>query len=55
MSENQREWKIGPYGTQVILWKVIPSGDEKGDGEFDYPYFIINNQKLSLYVFAEKD
>lgn len=26
-SENNREWGIGPYGTQVVLWKASLSGD----------------------------
>ncbi|MNK32676.1 hypothetical protein D3C87_511400 [compost metagenome] len=50
ISENQREWGIGPYGTQVVLWKGSPSGDENGDGGFDSSYFIINNQKTYRYT-----
>lgn len=49
-SENQREWGIGPHGTQVVLWKASPSGDEDGDGGFDSSYFIINNQKTYRYT-----
>jgi len=45
-SENEREWGIGPHGTQVVLWKSKPSGDGGGDGGFDLVGFTIDHQKM---------
>jgi len=45
VSENEREWGIGPLGTQVVLWKGTPSGDSQGDGGFNSIDLPINNQK----------
>lgn len=45
VSENEREWGIGPLGTQVVLWKGTPSGDSQGDGGFNSVDIPINHQK----------
>lgn len=45
-SENEREWGIGPHGTQVVLWKGKPSGDQDGDGGFDSAPMTIDHQKM---------
>ena len=44
-SENEREWGVGPLGTQVILWKGAPSGDGNADGGWNSVDIAINNQK----------
>ncbi|WP_053003965.1 tail fiber protein [Sphingobacterium sp. Ag1] len=45
VSENEREWGIGPLGTQVVLWKGTPSGDQAGDGGWNSTDIAINSQK----------
>lgn len=45
VTENEREWGIGPLGTQVVLWKGTPSGDSQGDGGFNSLDIPINHQK----------
>jgi len=49
-TENLREWGIGPQGTQVVLWKATPSGDQDADGGFNSADIPINNQKTYRYV-----
>lgn len=49
-SENEREWGIGPLGTQVILWKGIPSGDSQGDGGWNSSNIFINHQKTYRFT-----
>ena len=46
LSENEREWGMGPQGTQVVLWKGKPSGDRNGDGGFDLASIAIDHQKM---------
>lgn len=46
LSENEREWGMGPQGTQVVLWKGKPSGDRNGDGGFDLVGLPIDHQKM---------
>lgn len=50
VSENEREWGIGPLGTQVILWKGTPSGDGEGDGGFNSVNIPINHQKTYRFT-----
>ncbi|UIR54605.1 hypothetical protein LZQ00_09995 [Sphingobacterium sp. SRCM116780] len=50
ISENEREWGIGPQGTQVVLWKGTPSGDDTGDGGFTGVGIPINHQKMYRYT-----
>jgi hypothetical protein len=50
VSENEREWGIGPSGNQVVLWTAKPSGDQNGDGGFVAPTTAINNQKAYRYT-----
>ncbi|MDR2273512.1 MAG: tail fiber protein [Sphingobacterium sp.] len=49
VTENEREWGIGPLGTQVVLWKGTPSGDSQGDGGFNSLDIPINHQKTYRY------
>lgn len=46
LSENEREWGMGPQGTQVVLWKGKPSGDRNGDGGFDLASIAVDHQKM---------
>lgn len=46
LSENEREWGIGPQNTQVVLWKGMPSGNKNGDGGFDSDFYNIDHQKM---------
>lgn len=50
VTENEREWGLGPLGTQVILWKGTPSGDSQGDGGWTSVDIPINNQKTYRYT-----
>lgn len=49
VTENEREWGIGPQGRQVIIWKGTPSGDSQGDGGFNSVDIPINHQKTYRY------
>lgn len=49
VTENEREWGIGPQGRQVIIWKGIPSGDGNADGGWNSADISINNQKTYRY------
>jgi hypothetical protein len=49
-TENEREWGVGPQGTQVIVWKGTPSGDQNGDGGWYSSDIAINNQKTYRYT-----
>jgi len=45
VTENEREWGIGPQGRQVIVWKGTPNGDAQADGGFASVDIPINHQK----------
>ncbi|WP_333625479.1 hypothetical protein [Sphingobacterium siyangense] len=49
-TENEREWGIGPLGTQVVLWKGSPSGDSQGDGGWNSANISINHQKTYRFT-----
>ncbi|UZJ64224.1 tail fiber protein [Sphingobacterium sp. KU25419] len=50
LSENSREWGIGPHGTQVVLWKSKPSGNGGSDGGFDAEDINIDHQKMYRFT-----
>jgi len=49
VTENEREWGIGPQGRQVIVWKATPNGNAQADGGFNSVDIPINHQKTYRY------
>ncbi|QLG44894.1 T9SS type A sorting domain-containing protein [Costertonia aggregata] len=51
--ENNREYGIGPFGDNVLLWKATPDSQSNGDGGFISKKHAIDNTKdyrLSVWI-----
>lgn len=50
VSENIREWGIGPHGKPSILWKAVPDGNAHDDGGWNSDTFPIVHSNMYRYT-----
>ena len=53
-SENNREYGIGPEGTNVLLWKATPDASNNADGGWNTSYANIDHTKPIALLYGLK-